>query len=168
MKKFGKDLIRSHCLLGKHFNRTYSDKISSLLFHFSSLVLFSWANGFAMYMNSTLLTNVTSLFDTTNLISILDTVLTILQAVLYPIYSKLSDMYGRAYLYTAAIILYMVSYIVFACSSSYQDLVVCILSKEKFLSLKHTYLGWQNHLCFWLYWCRYSCSYHYSRYYQCR
>jgi MFS family permease len=95
-----------------------------------------------MYMNSTLLTNVTSLFDTTNLISILDTVLTILQAVLYPIYSKLSDMYGRAYLYTAAIILYMVSYIVFACSSSYQDLVVCILSKEKFLSLKHTYLGW--------------------------
>lgn len=106
------------------------DKILLLI----GLILFSWASGFASYMNMTLLTNVTSLFDTTNYISILDTVLSILQAVLYPIFSKLSDMYGRAYLYTAAIVLYMISYVIFACAHNYETLVVSTFNLVSYIN----------------------------------
>ncbi|KAL7310137.1 hypothetical protein PS15m_010932 [Mucor circinelloides] len=90
---------------------------------FSGLVIFSWAKGFSSNVNSNLLANVTNLFQSNNLISILSTVLYILQCVLYPLYSKLSDIYGRAQCYTVAIIFYMASYVVMACANSYEMLV---------------------------------------------
>ncbi|KAL9538206.1 hypothetical protein MBANPS3_011112 [Mucor bainieri] len=90
---------------------------------FSGLVIFSWAKGFSGNVNNNLLANVTNLFQSNNLISILSTVLYILQCVLYPLYSKLSDIYGRAQCYTVAIIFYMVSYIVLACANNYEMLV---------------------------------------------
>ncbi|KAI9472256.1 MAG: major facilitator superfamily domain-containing protein [Benjaminiella poitrasii] len=54
---------------------------------------------------------------------ILSTVLYILETALYPIYSKLSDMYGRAQMYTIALFFYMVTYIAMACANNYDTLV---------------------------------------------
>ncbi|KAG2228880.1 hypothetical protein INT48_004920 [Thamnidium elegans] len=67
--------------------------------------------------------NVTNAFGTNNLISLLPTVLYILQTALLPIYSKLSDIYGRAHCYTVALIFYMVSYIVMATAPNYYTIV---------------------------------------------
>ncbi|KAI8080097.1 major facilitator superfamily domain-containing protein [Gilbertella persicaria] len=55
--------------------------------------------------------------------SILSTVLYILQTALLPMYSKLSDIYGRASWYTFAMVLYIISYIVMATSKTYANLV---------------------------------------------
>lgn len=67
--------------------------------------------------------NVTSLFETNNLISLLPTVLYMLQTALLPIYSKLSDMYGRAQCYTFALVFYIISNIVMATANNYNTLV---------------------------------------------
>ncbi|KAI9482696.1 MAG: major facilitator superfamily domain-containing protein [Benjaminiella poitrasii] len=90
---------------------------------FCGLILLSWAINFEGNINMSLSQNVTSLFQTNNLISLLPTVLYILQTALLPIYSKLSDMYGRAQCYTVAMILYMVSYVVMATANNYDTLV---------------------------------------------
>ncbi|KAI7900320.1 major facilitator superfamily domain-containing protein [Cokeromyces recurvatus] len=90
---------------------------------FCGLILLSWAINFESGISSSLTVNVTSLFQTNNLISILSTVLYILQTALYPIYSKLSDMYGRAQMYTIALFFYIVTYIAMACANNYETLV---------------------------------------------
>lgn len=75
-------------------------------------------------MNFVLSVNVTEYFNVQNLISLLPTVLYILQTALLPIYCKLSDMYGRAQCYTVALTLYIVSYIIMATAPNYYTLVV--------------------------------------------
>ncbi|GAA5795869.1 hypothetical protein HPULCUR_001231 [Helicostylum pulchrum] len=90
---------------------------------FSGLLLLSWAISFESNMSFALSQNVTNAFGTNNLISLLPTVLYILQTALLPIYSKLSDIYGRAQCYTVALIFYMVSYIVMATAPSYYTIV---------------------------------------------
>ncbi|KAI8057453.1 major facilitator superfamily domain-containing protein [Thamnidium elegans] len=90
---------------------------------FSGLLLLSWAISFEANMSFALSQNVTNAFGTNNLISLLPTVLYILQTALLPIYSKLSDIYGRAHCYTVALIFYMVSYIVMATAPNYYTIV---------------------------------------------
>lgn len=68
--------------------------------------------------------NVTNTFGTNNLISLLPTVLYILQTALLPMYSKLSDMYGRAQCYTVALTFYIVAYIVMATAPDYFTIIV--------------------------------------------
>ncbi|KAI8145899.1 major facilitator superfamily domain-containing protein [Fennellomyces sp. T-0311] len=55
--------------------------------------------------------------------SILKTLSSILQSVLFPIYSKLSDMIGRAEAFTVALVLYMCSYIIQANANDYGTFV---------------------------------------------
>ena len=55
---------------------------------------------------------------------IMNTVTNILQSVLFPTYSKLSDMIGRAEMFTCSIALYAVSYIIMATAQNYETLVV--------------------------------------------
>lgn len=95
-----------------------------LIFHLFSLILLSWAINWEYNLSFALSVNVTSLFKTNNLISLLPTVLYILQTALLPIYSKLSDMYGRAQCYTVALTFYIVSYIIMATANNYETLVV--------------------------------------------
>ncbi|CAO3633533.1 unnamed protein product [Mucor fragilis] len=90
---------------------------------FVGLVLFSWAINFEVNMKYSLNQNVTSLFETNNLISLMPTVLFILQTALLPIYSKLSDMYGRAQCYSFALVFYIISNIVMATANNYNTLV---------------------------------------------
>ncbi|KAI8646114.1 major facilitator superfamily domain-containing protein [Parasitella parasitica] len=90
---------------------------------FSALILLSWAINWETNLNFALSVNVTSLFETNNLISLLPTVLYILQTALLPIYSKLSDMYGRAQCYTVALAFYIISYIIMATANNYETLV---------------------------------------------
>ncbi|CAO3644768.1 unnamed protein product [Mucor fragilis] len=90
---------------------------------FSALILLSWAINWEYNLSFALSVNVTSLFKTNNLISLLPTVLYILQTALLPIYSKLSDMYGRAQCYTVALTFYIVSYIIMATANNYETLV---------------------------------------------
>ncbi|KAG1080116.1 hypothetical protein G6F42_023461 [Rhizopus arrhizus] len=91
---------------------------------FSALILLSWAINWEYNLSFSLSVNVTSLFKTNNLISLLPTVLYILQTALLPIYSKLSDMYGRAQCYTVALTFYIVAYIIMATANNYETLVV--------------------------------------------
>ncbi|KAI8333506.1 major facilitator superfamily domain-containing protein [Choanephora cucurbitarum] len=90
---------------------------------FSSLVLLSWAINWEAYTNMALSQYLLSELESVNLISILSTVLYILQTALLPMYSKLSDIYGRAACYTVAMSLYIISYIVMATSKTYTNLV---------------------------------------------
>ncbi|OBZ88275.1 Siderophore iron transporter mirC [Choanephora cucurbitarum] len=90
---------------------------------FSSLVLLSWAINWEAYTNMALSQYLLSELESVNLISILSTVLYILQTALLPMYSKLSDIYGRAACYSVAMLLYIISYIVMATSKTYTNLV---------------------------------------------
>jgi MFS family permease len=96
---------------------------------YGGLVLLSWAMNFEGSINMSLSQNVTNLFQTNNLLSLLPTVLYILQTALLPIYSKLSDMYGRAQCYSIALTFYIISYIVMATANNYDTLVVSAESK---------------------------------------
>lgn len=80
--------------------------------------------------------NVTNTFSTNNLISLLPTVLYILQTALLPIYSKLSNLFGRAQCYTVALTFYMVSYVVMATAQNYYTIVVSNLLNRKKESAK--------------------------------
>jgi MFS family permease len=105
----------------------------------SSLLLLSWAISFETNINLSLSQNVTNTFGTNNLISLLPTVLYILQTALLPIYSKLSNMFGRAQCYTVALTFYIVSYIVMATAPTYYTIVVRILHNAKPERKKPTY-----------------------------
>jgi MFS family permease len=97
--------------------------------------------------------NVTNTFGTNNLISLLPTVLYILQTALLPMYSKLSDMYGRAQCYSVALVFYIVAYIVMATAPDYFTIVVsCVNWNTVKHLLTSNYLGRSSYLCFWLFW----------------
>ncbi|KAI8138700.1 major facilitator superfamily domain-containing protein [Fennellomyces sp. T-0311] len=70
-----------------------------------------------------MLTRVTSIFDSNNYMSVISTVTYILQSVLFPTYSKLSDLFGRTEMLTIAIVIYVVSYIVMATAQSFATVV---------------------------------------------
>ncbi|KAI9497037.1 major facilitator superfamily domain-containing protein [Zychaea mexicana] len=87
-------------------------------------VLFvSWSSHWEGFILQTINPNVTSSFGANAIMSILSTVTNILQSVLFPTYSKLSDMIGRAEMFTVSTILYAVSYIIMATSQNYATLV---------------------------------------------
>lgn len=67
---------------------------------------------------------VTSHFGANNISGVLATVLDILQVALQPIYSKLSDMTGRATAYTISLMFFLISFIVMACANDYNTLIV--------------------------------------------
>ncbi|KAI7897275.1 major facilitator superfamily domain-containing protein [Mucor mucedo] len=90
---------------------------------FCGLLLLSWAMSFEGNMVLSLTQNVTNTFGTNNLISLLPTVLYILQTALLPMYSKLSDMYGRAQCYSVALTFYIVAYIVMATAPDYFTII---------------------------------------------
>lgn len=79
----------------------------------------------------TLNNKVTSFFQSNNLISLLSTITYILQTALLPIYSKLSDMFGRAHCYSVGLFFYILAFIVMATANNYDTLVVCDLIKKK-------------------------------------
>ena len=54
---------------------------------------------------------ITSMFQANNISGVLTTVLSILQTALQPMYSKLSDMTGRAEAYTISIVFFIISFI---------------------------------------------------------
>lgn len=78
----------------------------------------------------TLNNKVTSFFQSNNLISLLSTITYILQTALLPIYSKLSDMFGRAHCYSVGLFFYILAFIVMATANNYDTLVVCDLIKK--------------------------------------
>jgi MFS family permease len=69
---------------------------------------------------------VTNAFGTNNLQSLMPTVLYILQSVLLPTYSKLSDMLGRVECYTISLAFYIIAEIVMATAQNYYTIVVRI------------------------------------------
>lgn len=79
----------------------------------------------------TLNNKVTSFFQSNNLISLLSTITYILQTALLPIYSKLSDMFGRAHCYSVGLFFYILAFIVMATANNYDTLVVCDLIKKR-------------------------------------
>jgi MFS family permease len=89
-----------------------------------SLFVFSWASNFEGNLTLSLTNKVTSLFESNNLISLLSTITYILQTALLPIYSKLSDMFGRAHCYSIGLFFYILAFIVLATANNYNTLVV--------------------------------------------
>lgn len=90
-----------------------------------SLLFLHWAYSWEGYLTTTLNSVVAGILGAANLLSIASTVTRILQAVLFPIYSKLSDMIGRAEAFTVAAVIYSVSSIIQATANNYGTFVVC-------------------------------------------
>ncbi|KAI9492606.1 major facilitator superfamily domain-containing protein [Zychaea mexicana] len=90
---------------------------------FSGLILLSFSSSWESNLSFTLLTYVTSLFEANNYMSILSTVTYILQSVLFPSYSKLSDLVGRVEVFSMCMVFYILSYIVMATAQSFAAIV---------------------------------------------
>jgi MFS family permease len=88
------------------------------------LLLVSWAMTWEKDVVNAVTSTVTSDFGANNVSAVLTTVLNILQTALQPIYSKVSDMTGRAGAYTAAIVFFIVSFVIMAVSQNYNALIV--------------------------------------------
>lgn len=63
----------------------------------------------------------------THIASVLSTVTYILQSVLFPTYSKLSDLIGRIEAFTIAMVFYVVSYVIMATANNFGTIVVNVL-----------------------------------------
>ncbi|KAG0190611.1 hypothetical protein DFQ28_001781 [Apophysomyces sp. BC1034] len=90
---------------------------------FTGLVMISWVTTWESNVNVTITPTVTSILNANNISSILSTVLHILQVCLIPMYSKISDFTGRAEVYTFALVLYTISFVIMANAQSYDALV---------------------------------------------
>ncbi|CAO0798014.1 unnamed protein product [Mucor circinelloides] len=90
---------------------------------FSGLLLVSWAMTWEKSAVYALTPTITSMFQANNISGVLTTVLSILQTALQPMYSKLSDMTGRAEAYTISIVFFIVSFIIMACAQNYNTLI---------------------------------------------
>lgn len=123
--EYGPKLINMPFSVGKFYKVTESN--TEIITVQYSLLLLSWAMSFEGNMVLSLTQNVTNTFGTNNLISLLPTVLYILQTALLPMYSKLSDMYGRAQCYSVALTFYIVAYIVMATAPDYFTIIVSVL-----------------------------------------
>ncbi|CEG63592.1 hypothetical protein RMATCC62417_00711 [Rhizopus microsporus] len=103
------------------YKQIWTDKEKYIIF--LGLFLFSWASNFEGNLTMTLNNKVTSFFQSNNLISLLSTITYILQTALLPIYSKLSDMFGRAHCYSVGLFFYILAFIVMATANNYDTLV---------------------------------------------
>ncbi|KAG1469384.1 hypothetical protein G6F56_003286 [Rhizopus delemar] len=103
------------------YKQVWSNKEKYVIFF--GLFVFSWASNFEGNLTLSLTNKVTSLFESNNLISILSTITYILQTALLPIYSKLSDMFGRAHCYSVGLFFYILAFIVYATANNYNTLV---------------------------------------------
>ncbi|CAO3682401.1 hypothetical protein G6F70_002679 [Rhizopus microsporus] len=103
------------------YKQIWTDKEKYIIF--LGLFLFSWASNFEGNLTMTLNNKVTSFFQSNNLISLLSTITYILQTALLPIYSKLSDMFGRAHCYSVGFFFYILAFIVMATANNYNTLV---------------------------------------------
>ncbi|CEI88403.1 hypothetical protein RMCBS344292_02794 [Rhizopus microsporus] len=103
------------------YKQIWTDKEKYIIF--LGLFLFSWASNFEGNLTMTLNNKVTSFFQSNNLISLLSTITYILQTALLPIYSKLSDMFGRAHCYSVGLFFYILAFIVMATANNYNTLV---------------------------------------------
>jgi MFS family permease len=84
----------------------------------------SWVMSWEKNITITVTSVVSSLFQSNNISGILGTVLSILQTALQPMYSKISDITGRATAYTFAVFMFIASFIIMACSTNYNMLIV--------------------------------------------
>ncbi|EPB82989.1 hypothetical protein HMPREF1544_10262 [Mucor circinelloides 1006PhL] len=98
---------------------TYLDRIIM----FIGLLLMSWVISWEKNITNTITSTVSSLFQANNISGILGTVLSILQTALQPMYSKLSDITGRAAAYTFSVCMFITSFIIMACSTNYNMLI---------------------------------------------
>ncbi|KAF7721714.1 hypothetical protein EC973_004276 [Apophysomyces ossiformis] len=94
-----------------------------MLAHLHRLVMISWVSTWEANINLTITPTVTSVLEANNIASILSTVLHILQVCLIPMYSKVSDITGRAEVYTFALVLYIISFVIMANAQNYDTLV---------------------------------------------
>ncbi|KAL9543578.1 hypothetical protein MBANPS3_008055 [Mucor bainieri] len=90
---------------------------------FIGLLLMSWVISWEKNITNTITSTVSSLFQANNISGILGTVLSILQTALQPMYSKLSDITGRATAYTFSVCMFITSFIIMACATNYNMLI---------------------------------------------
>ncbi|KAI8087945.1 major facilitator superfamily domain-containing protein [Gilbertella persicaria] len=87
------------------------------------LLLVSWGTTWEKSLVVALTPTVTSVFQSNNISGVLTTVLSILQTALQPMYSKLSDMTGRAQAFTISIVFFVLSFVIMACAHDYNTLI---------------------------------------------
>ncbi|KAI9306703.1 major facilitator superfamily domain-containing protein [Cunninghamella echinulata] len=86
---------------------------------FSSLILFSWALNWEGNLTLVMSNYITDDLKSSSLLSLLSTISYILQTVLFPTYSKVSDMTGRKNVYIIGIVFYLVALAVMATAKNY-------------------------------------------------
>lgn len=84
----------------------------------------SWVISWEKNITNTVTSTVSSLFQSNNISGILGTVLSILQTALQPMYSKMSDITGRATAYTFSVCMFILSFVIMACATNYNMLIV--------------------------------------------
>ncbi|CAO3646820.1 unnamed protein product [Mucor fragilis] len=90
---------------------------------FIGLLLMSWVISWEKNITNTVTSTVSSLFQSNNISGILGTVLSILQTALQPMYSKMSDITGRATAYTFSVCMFILSFVIMACATNYNMLI---------------------------------------------
>ena len=99
---------------------TYSFYIIPII----SILLVRWAYSWEGFLTQALTAPVTSILKANHLQSILKTLSSILQSIMFPTFSKLSDLIGRVEAFSIALVLYIISYIVQANAQNYGTFVV--------------------------------------------
>ncbi|KAI7853225.1 major facilitator superfamily domain-containing protein [Circinella umbellata] len=90
---------------------------------YAGILLVRWAYSWEGFLTQALTAPVTSILKANHLQSILKTLSSILQSIMFPTFSKLSDLIGRVEAFSIALVLYMISYIVQANAQNYGTFV---------------------------------------------
>lgn len=136
----------------------------------NSIMFVRWAYSWEGFLTQALTAPVTSILHANHLQSILNTLSSILQSVMLPTFSKLSDLIGRVEAFSVATLIYLVSWVVHATSNDYGTFVVCgilfyLYFNCKWRSIKqHLITGRQNFEHFWWYRNYDFVAYYYWRY----
>ncbi|KAI8147917.1 major facilitator superfamily domain-containing protein [Fennellomyces sp. T-0311] len=94
-----------------------------LVLMFGGLILMNWASGWEGYMVNSITSTVASIFNSMNLVSVISTTTSILRSVLFPIFSRLSDLLGRTEVYTFSFVFHVVSFVICATAQNFGTVV---------------------------------------------
>ncbi|KAG2222481.1 hypothetical protein INT45_013394 [Circinella minor] len=78
---------------------------------------------FSGYTTNSITTTVASIFNSMNLVSVISVTTSIIRVVLFPIFSRLSDLLGRTEIYSFSAIFHIVSFVILATAQNFDTIV---------------------------------------------
>ena len=75
------------------------------------------------YTTNSITTTVASIFNSMNLVSVISVTTSIIRVVLFPIFSRLSDLLGRTEVYSFSAIFHIISFVILATAQNFDTIV---------------------------------------------